>query len=222
MKHLTIMLKPASSLCNLCCRYCFYTDIASLRNTGSYGVMSEETMQSVMDHIFMDLTSGDYLTLSFQGGEPMLAGLTFYRCLTNYVSGKNPGVFVNYTIQTNGVLLDDCWCRFLHEHHFLVGISFDILRESHEDTRIDQAGKGTYEQALQAISLLKKYSIEFNILCTLTRQTAEHPERVWEQIKKHQFFYVQFIPCLENRSAVIRHCLIMYSGRLYSLLPSIL
>ena len=69
MKHLTIMLKPASSLCNLRCKYCFYADITSLREVSSFGVMKESAMTAVMDHIFIDLDDGDYLTLSFQGGE---------------------------------------------------------------------------------------------------------------------------------------------------------
>ena len=107
MKHLTIMLKPASSLCNLRCKYCFYADITSLREVSSFGVMKESAMTAVMDHIFIDLDDGDYLTLSFQGGEPMLAGLPFYRNLVQYIAGKKRNIHINYTLQTNGILLDD-------------------------------------------------------------------------------------------------------------------
>ena len=100
MKHLTIMLKPASSLCNLRCKYCFYADITSLREVSSFGVMKESAMTAVMDHIFIDLDDGDYLTLSFQGGEPMLAGLPFYRNLVQYIAGKKRNIHINYTLQT--------------------------------------------------------------------------------------------------------------------------
>ena len=196
MKHLTIMLKPASSLCNLRCKYCFYADITSLREVSSFGVMKESTMTAVMDHIFMDLDDGDYLTLSFQGGEPMLAGLSFYRNLVQYIAGKKRNIHVNYTLQTNGILLNDDWCRFLAEYGFLIGISLDILPESHDAVRVDASGQGTYEQVLHSISLLKKYRIEHNVLCTLTKQTARHPAKVWAQIKKLDLAYVQFTPCL--------------------------
>ena len=113
MKHLTIMLKPASSLCNLRCKYCFYADITSLREVSSFGVMKESAMTAVMDHIFIDLDDGDYLTLSFQGGEPMLAGLPFYRNLVQYIAGKKRNIHINYTLQTNGILLDDDCASFL-------------------------------------------------------------------------------------------------------------
>ena len=132
MKHLTIMLKPASSLCNLRCKYCFYADITSLREVSSFGVMKESAMTAVMDHIFIDLDDGDYLTLSFQGGEPMLAGLPFYRNLVQYIAGKKRNIHINYTLQTNGILLDDDWCKFLAKYGFLIGISLDILPESHD------------------------------------------------------------------------------------------
>ena len=99
MKHLTIMLKPASSLCNLRCKYCFYADITSLREVSSFGVMKESAMTAVMDHIFIDLDDGDYLTLSFQGGEPMLAGLPFYRNLVQYIAGKKRNIHINYTFR---------------------------------------------------------------------------------------------------------------------------
>lgn len=118
MKHLTIMLKPASSLCNLRCKYCFYADITSLREVSSFGVMKESAITAVMDHIFIDLDDGDYLTLSFQGGEPMLAELPFYRNLVQYIAGKKRNIHINYTLQTNGILLDDDWCKFLAKYGF--------------------------------------------------------------------------------------------------------
>ena len=86
---------------------------------------------------------------------------------------------------------------FLPNTGFLIGISLDILPESHDAVRVDTAGQGTYEQVLRSISLLKKYHIEHNVLCTLTRQTARHPAKVWAQIKKLDLSYIQFTPCLE-------------------------
>lgn len=196
MKHLTVMLKPASSLCNLRCKYCFYMDITSLRRISSFGIMTECTLYSVIDHIFMDLNDGDHLTLSFQGGEPMLAGLFFYQNLTRYIFKKNRNIRIDYTLQTNGILLNDDWCIFLAKYNFLIGISLDILPESHNSVRVDALGQGTYDQVLHSISLLDKYHIEYNVLCTLTRQTAMYPAKVWAQIKHLNLTYVQFTPCI--------------------------
>ena len=109
---------------------------------------------------------------------------------------KKRNIHINYTLQTNGILLDDDWCKFLAKYGFLIGISLDILPESHDAVRVDTAGQGTYEQVLRSISLLKKHHIEHNVLCTLTRQTARHPAKVWAQIKKLDLSYIQFTPCL--------------------------
>ena len=114
MQHISVMLKPASSLCNMRCKYCFYADVSSLRDVASYGVMTEETAHSVLSNIFCDLEVGDALTLAFQGGEPTLAGLDFFRDFVREAGRlAAKGVRVSYALQTNGLLLDDGWCAFL-------------------------------------------------------------------------------------------------------------
>ena len=129
MKHLTIMLKPASSLCNLRCKYCFYADITSLREVSSFGVMKESAMTAVMDHIFIDLDDGDYLTLSFQGGEPMLAGLPFYRNLVP-VYGKTKYPYKLYPSDPRNFSDDDALQVSLANTGFLIGISWIFSRKA--------------------------------------------------------------------------------------------
>ena len=131
VKNISIMIKPASSLCNMRCRYCFYADITNLRQVRSYGIMSRETTEKILENIRSGLQRGDQINFAFQGGEPALAGLDFYRHFVNLVEGWDKSIKVNYALQTNGLSLDEQWCRFLARHHFLVGISLDILPACH-------------------------------------------------------------------------------------------
>lgn len=196
MGQYCVMIKPASSLCNLRCKYCFYSDVSNERNVKSYGIMKLSVAEQALKNIKACLKPDDILILSFQGGEPTLAGLGFFEGIAEIVSSWGPKVRVQYTIQTNGTLLDENWCRFLKKHHFLVGVSFDILPECHEEARVDSLGKGSYKQVQAAINLLERYRVEYNILCTLTNAIARHPQQIWKKILEYDFRYVQFTPCI--------------------------
>lgn len=198
MKHLYVMIKPASSLCNLCCKYCFYADVAKLREVPSYGIMSAKTLEAVLHSIERELTIGDCLLLSFQGGEPTLAGLDYFHRVVKIVNEWATGIHVEYALQTNAMLLDTAWCAFLKEHRFLVGVSFDILRDLHDNARVDMLGNGTANRVEGAIDLLKHYGVEYNVLCTLTNAVARHPQQVWKRIVKMDLRYIQFTPCLDE------------------------
>lgn len=198
MKRYTVMIKPVSSLCNLRCKYCFYKDVSSLRENCSYGVMELSFAKKMIERMGAELQDGDEINFGFQGGEPTLAGLSYYREFVKTVSQWKKKIRVTYAFQTNALLLDEEWCSFLGENHFLVGVSYDILPEMHNEVRVDGRGKGTDSQVLRAIRLLKKYRVEYNILCTLTKNIARHPDKVWREIEKHDFRYVQFTPCLDE------------------------
>lgn len=195
MKNISVMIKPASSLCNLRCKYCFYADIASLRTVSSFGLMGEDTMNRLLQNIRASLSPGDRILFAFQGGEPVLAGLDYFRRFTAVTDGWKD-VRVSFALQTNGTLLDKDWAEYLRQHNYLVGISLDILPECHNACRVDASGKGTYQQALSGIRLLEEYKVEYNVLCTLTSQAARHPIQMWNRIQELDFSYVQFTPCL--------------------------
>lgn len=195
MKIYNIMIKTASSLCNMRCKYCFYADVSKSRAVFSYGIMSEETMICILKNIKKGIQKGDRVNFAFQGGEPTLSGLDYFVRFTEVVS-KWDGILVSYALQTNAIGIDEKWCKFLKKHKFLVGVSFDILPEAHDCARVDVLGKGTYARVLQSIELLKKHKIDFNVLCTLTNSIARHPEKVWKQLLKLDVEYVQFTPCL--------------------------
>ncbi len=196
MKNLNIMLKPASSLCNLRCKYCFYADVSSKREVESCGIMTSETMDGILTSIQGNMNPGDSINFAFQGGEPMLAGLEFFREFVNRVGTWNPGIKVSYALQTNGILMDEAWCRFLKEHRFLVGISLDVLSDYHDEVRIYPDGAGSYKAVSAAIHLLKNHQVDYNVLCTLTNTIARHPKQVWNWIMNSKVEYIQFTPCL--------------------------
>lgn len=200
MKQLSVMIKPASALCNLRCKYCFYADIADLREVRSFGIMPPETTEVILSNIKASLASGDHITFAFQGGEPTIAGLDYFRHFTSIVDTWT-GIDVHYALQTNATLLDDEWCVFLKKYNFLLGISWDILADCHDAARVDAAGYGTSRRVLDTIYLLNKHNVEYNVLCTLTNFVARHPNQVWKQILKHDIRYVQFTPCLDELEA---------------------
>lgn len=196
MKNITVMLKPASSACNMRCRYCFYADVSSLRDCPSYGLMTAEVRERVIENIFASLAPGDRLNLAFQGGEPTLAGLGWFRALTEQVRTIGKGVRVSYSLQTNGLLLDDEWCAFLKEHRFLVGLSLDGYAKNHNACRPDHKGEGTFSRILEAKQRMDRHGVDYNVLTVLTNELARHPQQVWRFLKEQDIRYVQFIPCL--------------------------
>ena len=158
--------------------------------------MSEETADMILNRIEMDLDSGDRIQFIFQGGEPTLAGLPFFRGFIGKVKKWNKDIEVSYALQTNGLFIGKDWCEFLKENNFLVGVSLDILSDCHDEVRIDAEGKGTYKRVINTISLFDKYGVEYNVLCTLTNSVARYPQKVWNRIIQLGIKYVQFTPCL--------------------------
>lgn len=202
MKQYTIMIKPASSGCNLRCRYCFYNELAALREVRSYGMMPLERMREMLCVMQRQLSPGDQLTFIFQGGEPTLAGLAWFQAFTELCDRWDSKITVRYALQTNATTLDDAWCRYLAAHRYLVGVSLDLLPQCHDDARRDAFGAGTYQKTLRALERLSAHHVDYNVLCTLTRQLARHPQQVWHTIKQQNLSYVQFTPCLDALDAL--------------------
>lgn len=195
MKTIRMMIKPASSLCDMRCKYCFYADVADTRAVRSFGMMSDATTDLMLHSIKSELDTGDAVAFAFQGGEPTLAGLSFFQRFVEKTAVWRD-IRVSYALQTNGLSLDEEWCAFLKEHRFLVGLSLDLLQDSHDATRVDAKGNGTYRRVCDTMALLKKHGVDFNVLCTLTNDVARHPKQVWNQLVKLNIEYVQFTPCL--------------------------
>lgn len=198
MKSVNLLIKPASSLCNLRCRYCFYEDEAHNRTRHSMGLMQETMAETLICQAFEAIDPNGIVNFTFQGGEPTVAGLPYFRFFVDTTKKYRPnGVHVNYAIQTNGTLLNEEWAQFLKDNHFLVGLSLDGIRSVHEMYRTDALGEGTWKRVLAARTLLEKYGVDHNVLCVVTGPCAHRAEQIYKNLKNLGFRYMQFIACLD-------------------------
>ena len=198
MRHISFLIKPASSLCNLRCRYCFYEDEAERRAVKSMGVMTEETADRLLAAAFAEAEPGASVSFAFQGGEPTLAGLPFFRRFTAEARRLCPkNVRMEFSIQTNGVLLDAEWAAFFRDEDWLVGLSIDGTKDLHDLYRVDTQGKGSWSRVTRSLQLLQSRSVRVNALCVVTNQCAKHPDLVYGKLKKLGLRFMQFIPCLD-------------------------
>lgn len=196
LRQLSFLIKPASSLCNLRCRYCFYEDESENRSQKCYGIMSAETADRLIASAVDATCDGAMISVGFQGGEPTVAGLDYFRHFIEEEK-KYPNRRFTHSIQTNGYALDEDWATFLAENNFLVGISVDGYKDLHDLHRLTPSGDGSFDRIAYNLELLKKHKVEFNALCVVTRQCTERPHRVYNRLKAMGFEYLQFIACLD-------------------------
>ena len=200
------------------CKYCFYQDELAKRDRSSDCMMSEAVADRLIERCFEEIDRNGYINFAFQGGEPTLAGLGFFRHFVSQVETMNQkNVRIEYAIQTNGLLLTEEWAGFLREHGFLVGVSLDGEKSIHDRLRQDTAGKGTWNRVEKAIRLLQRHGVETNLLCVVSRYCAKNPIKVYRSLKKTGVNYLQFIPCLdplEEERGSMPHSLLpeLYSG----------
>jgi uncharacterized protein len=192
------MAKPTGSTCNLRCDYCFFLKKEKLYPGSSFR-MSDEVHEAYIRRL-LEAHQVPQVTIAWQGGEPTLMGLDFFRRSVELQKKyAKPGTRIENTFQTNGVLLNDEWCQFFHENNFLIGLSLDGPKELHNTYRKDRGGHGTFERVVRAAQLLQKHKVQFNILCTVNRKNADHPLDVYrffrDELKAH---YIQFIPIVER------------------------
>ncbi|MDF2654605.1 MAG: anaerobic sulfatase maturase [Bacillota bacterium] len=196
MPPVNLLLKPASSSCNMNCRYCFYHDVAEHREQAFQGMLTESSLEKIIVSAF---DYADHLcSFTFQGGEPTLAGLDFFQRAVELQKMHNQkGLNVRNNIQTNGLLIDDSWAKFFKENNFLVGLSLDGPADLHNENRCDHQGKGSWQQVMRAAQLFQKHGVDFNILCVVTGNNARFIEKIYRFYRRQDFRWLQFIPCLE-------------------------
>lgn len=197
MKEISVLIKPISSKCNINCKYCFYKDEDKLRNDGCYKAMKEETLEVLVKKVFESVSN--HASFVFQGGEPTLMKLDFFKKFIVFVKKYNTNyVDTFYSIQTNGILLDDEWCLFLKENNFLVGLSFDGNPKINDINRVTYDGKGTSDLVVKAIRLLQKHRVDFNVLCVINHYSAYEAKSIYDYCKKIGIEYLQIIPVLDK------------------------
>ena len=194
---MNLLIKPSSSVCNINCNYCFYKDIADNRNTYSHKFMSDDTIRTIVKEA-LDKNINE-CTFMFQGGEPTLVGLSFYKKVINYQNEFNiNNIKIYNAIQTNGINLDDDFSKFFKENDFLVGVSLDGSKYFNDLYRVSYNKSSTYEDVMSGIEKLKKYDVRFNILCVVSKNIAKNIDIIYNFYKEQNFKYLQFIPCIKS------------------------
>jgi uncharacterized protein len=193
-----LLVKPTGAVCNLDCKYCFFLSKEELY-PGSRFRMPDEVLEAYIQQYLASQLVPE-VTIGWQGGEPTLMGLDFFRRSVELVDKyKKPNQRVLYTMQTNGTKLDDDWGSFLKEHGFLVGLSVDGPRELHNAYRVDKGGRGSFDQVMRGWEFLKAHEVDFNILCTVHAANADHPLEVYHFFRDElRANFVQFIPIVER------------------------
>jgi serine-type anaerobic sulfatase-maturating enzyme len=196
-----VLSKPTGAVCNLDCKYCFFLSKETLY-PGSDFRMEDDLLELYVSQL-LEAQPASEVTIAWQGGEPTLMGLDFFRRSMELVEKyKKPGQQIEHTIQTNGTRLDDEWCAFLRQHNFLVGLSVDGTRDLHDAYRVDKGGKGTFDQVMRGWEMLVKHGVEFNILCTVHAANVEHPVEVYRFFRDElKAKFIQLIPIVERVNA---------------------
>lgn len=197
MPAISVMLKPSSGMCNMSCDYCFYRDETQKRSQESYGFMSEKTLKNVIRKTM--LRAEGMISYAFQGGEPTLRGLDFFEKVVEYQKQYNKnGIQVHNALQTNGLLIDENWCKFLKENQFLVGVSLDGTEEVHDAYRHTRTnGSPTFDLVCNSIRLMESYGVDFNILTVVNQAVAENIQEIYSFYRQKKWNYQQYIACLD-------------------------
>lgn len=196
MRITTLLIKSASGMCNMQCDYCFYRDETTKREVACYGQMTEETLKNIIKKALFQ--AKDNICFAFQGGEPTIRGIEFYKKVIEFEERFNKHhVRISNTLQTNGTLIDETWSAFFRDYNFLLGVSVDGVKSVHDRYRHDENGGSTYEKVRKGIRLLEKYKVDYNILTVVTRQAAERICEIYREYKINGWNFQQYIVCLD-------------------------
>ncbi len=200
-EHFQVIAKPSGSVCNLDCTYCFYLEKERLYpDRKNHWKMDDATLEAFVRQYIQADRSG-VVEFIWQGGEPTLMGIDYFEKALALQQRYCGGRQINNSLQTNGMLLDDRWARFLKKHHFLVGISLDGDRVSNDRWRQTRAGKSSYPQVLAGIRVLKQHGVEFNTLTVVNAENVRRPLETYQALKRAGSRYIQFIPLVERAAS---------------------
>lgn len=196
-KAFHVMAKAIGPICNLDCKYCFYLEKEQLYPENEKWKMSDERLE-VFVRDYIAAQPGPDVTFAFQGGEPTLLGVNYFRKVVAFQKQYAQGKTIANAFQTNGTLLNDEWGAFLAENNFLVGLSIDGPEDAHNANRVDKKGRDSYKDVIRGLNILRKHKVEFNTLTCVNSVTVQHPKRIYKFLKSIGSKYIQFIPIVER------------------------
>jgi len=194
-----VMTKPAGPLCNLDCRYCFYLEKTKLFPEHHLFRMSDAVLEAYIKG-YIEAQPTAEVSFAWQGGEPTLAGLPFFRKVVDLQKRHGAGRRIENAFQTNGTTLNEDWCKFLRDEGFLVGISIDGPEHLHDAYRVDRRGEPTYRKVVNGIRLCRKHGVDFNTLTVVNRKNVAHPLEVYRFLREIGSTFLQFIPLVERKA----------------------
>ena len=193
-----VMTKPIGPICNLDCEYCFYLDKEKLYPETRSFRMDDAVLENYVKQ-YIEAQEVNEVTFAWQGGEPTLMGVDFFRQAIRYQQKyRRPGMQIQNSFQTNATLLDDEWGEFFKRNKFLIGVSIDGPPEIHDKYRYDKRGRPSSEQVIRGLRILQQYKVDYNILCVVNKHNAEYPKEVYTYFKELGAEFMQFIPAVEN------------------------
>jgi uncharacterized protein len=195
-----IMTKPVGPICNLDCKYCFYLEKENLYPNTRHWEMPPDVLERYIQQ-YIAAQPLDEVHFAWQGGEPTLLGVDFFRTVVALQQKYADGKGIHNALQTNGTLIDDGWGQFLAEHKFLVGVSIDGPRELHDHYRVDKGNAPTFERVMRGLRKLKEHKVEFNTLTVVNRHNSQYPLEVYRFLKEIGSGFMQFIPVVERKAA---------------------
>jgi len=198
-----LLAKPTGASCNLDCKYSFFLSKDRLYGGGNLR-MADDVLDAYVSQL-LEAQPHSEVNVAWQGGEPTLMGLAFFRRAIDLVAKyRKPGQTIKHTIQTNGVLLDDEWAQFFKAHGFLVGLSIDGPKGMHDTYRVAKGGRGTFDQVMRAWDCLVRNDVDVNILCTVHAANGDHGLEVYRFFRDQlQAKYLQFIPIVERARTLV-------------------
>jgi uncharacterized protein len=192
-----VLTKPVGPICNLDCKYCFYLEKEKLYPGETQWRMSDAVLEEYVRQYIQEQPLRE-INFAWQGGEPTLLGVDFFRKVVALQKKYAGGKTVFNALQTNGTMLNEEWCEFLAANKFLIGISIDGPQELHDTYRRDKRQQPTFDKVLRGLELLKKHQVEFNTLTVVNRTNSKEPLKVYRFLKSVGSGFMQFIPLVER------------------------
>jgi len=194
--ELSLLIKPVSADCNMRCQYCFYLRPGDPYRSEEHPVMDDITLRTMISGYMK--SAGRCASFGWQGGEPLLAGIDFFKRVVDYQQRYGLSAqLVSNNLQTNGALLNDEWARFFRCYHFFIGLSLDGPEEYHNTYRHSLNGNNSFHQTMKGIQTLRDHQVEFSILTVLNDVTVKKPVELYHFFIRNELYFLQFIPCVE-------------------------
>jgi len=192
-----VVAKPMGPVCNLNCKYCFYLEKQALFGPGEQYRMSDKVLSAFIAS-YISSQPTPVVEFVWQGGEPTLLGMEFFKRVINLQKPFAKQKTITNSLQTNGTLLTEKWCRFLKKNNFMVGLSLDGPQEIHDRYRCDRRGNGSFDRVMRGVRLLQKHGVDYNVLASVARETATKPLDVYRFFKDEGIEFIQFTPIVER------------------------